>query len=295
MMLEWGVPVGNIGPGWYFTPKGFASIKKEVGTIFQDELPADPEKIYREDGKVPDGMFPPIRIKFGQPRPTEGPSVDPMDVLLKDDPYNVAMVAEVVPVVSWHITDATTFFTVAGDVANCRKMMADKATGLFNIAFASVTPAKAILGLKKTSTKLKVKLEKETKSWGIEINDAYVKPFIFGHGLNKAVESVSISQQEAKARVHEEEGKAKSVRIAMAAEKERLIETGLAKTDASGTKITELVPNANTKVMAEAIGKVTGTIVFGQSLETVFDLNKENKGGVKDTKKKDAGKEKGGE
>lgn len=295
MLQEWGVPVGNKGPGWYFTPPGFASIKKELGTIFQDELPSDPEKIFREDGKVPEGMFPPIRIKFGQPGPTEGLSVDPIDVLLKDDPYNVAMVAEVVPVVSWHIVDATTFFAVTKDVANCRKMMADKAVGLFNIEFAGVTPAKAMLGLNETSTNLRTKLRKETKSWGIKINDAYVKPFIFGHGLNKAVEAVSISQQGAKAKVHEEEGKAAGVRIAMTAEKERLIETGLAKTDATGKKIIELLPNPNTKVMAENIGKITGTVVFGQGLETVFDLNKENKKKEKDEPKKSGEKEKGGE
>ncbi|MGH7250060.1 MAG: hypothetical protein ACREGC_03730, partial [Minisyncoccia bacterium] len=96
VLLHFGKPVKNLEAGLYFAPAGIYTVEKELGTIFEDELPADPEKIFREDDKVPvpKGMFPPIRVKFGQPK-------DDDDEGLKQDPYNVAMVAEVVPFVLW--------------------------------------------------------------------------------------------------------------------------------------------------------------------------------------------------
>lgn len=280
MMTEWGKPIGEetLAPTWYFTPLGIVSVRKELGTVFQDELPADPEKIFRlpegskDDGKIPEGMFPPIRVKFGQPKKNDNQR-------LKDDPYNVAMVAEVVPVVSWRINNATMFFRVMGDVANCRQILADKAVELFGDEFANVTPAKAALTLNKTSEKLETMLKNEaqTKNWGIEIKDAYVKPFIFTHALNASVIGVSIAQQNAKATIHQAEGVAKGVEIAAGAEKIRLIKTGLAKKDAAG-EITELSPDANTRVTADAVkelAKVTGTLVLGGDLKTMLDVGKE--------------------
>jgi regulator of protease activity HflC (stomatin/prohibitin superfamily) len=283
MMTFFDRPIKNLkkGSGLYFAPIGIISVKKERGTVFQDELPADPEKIFRDDGKVPDKMFPPIRVKFGQPGPTDIPNPDPVDVALKDDPYNVAMVAEVVPVVSWHIEDAITFFGVMGSIENCRKILADKAIELFGEKFANITPAKAALTLNDTSRELEVVLKKEaeTGGWGVMINDAYVKPIIFTHKLNDSVIGVSVAQQNAKAKVHDAEGSAKTVKIAAKAEKKRLTTTGLAKTDKDGN-ITELVPDANVRINAEAIkelAKVTGTLVLGSNVTPVINVQKGDK------------------
>lgn len=281
MMTAFGDPIGDIRTGLYFAPAMIVHVSKEVGTVFQDELPAEPEKIYRDDGLVPAGMFPPIRVKFGQP--------DPADVTLVDDPYNVPMVAEVVPVVSWHIRSLTTFRQVMGTVANCRKIMADKATEVFSDDFAKVTPAKAMLALDKTSERLEGVLMTETGTWGITMNDAYVKPINFTHALNTAVVSVSIARESAKAgiltatgektqKIERATGDAEAVRLAAVAEKDRLIATGQAKADASG-KITKLVPDAKTKAQTDALAAlkdVKGTIVFGNAT-TMLGIN--NHGG----------------
>jgi len=272
--------INELGYGLYFAPLGLFNVKKEKGTIFQDELPADPEKIFRDSGTLPEGMFPPIRIKFGQPNPA--------DVDLSDDPYNIAMVAEVVPVISWHITSLVRFLEVLKDVENCRKIMADKAVELFGIAFANVTPAKATLGLATTSQQLKNKLREEMVNCGIEINDCYVKPFIFSHELNASVVSVSVERENAKGvilkaigektkRIEEATGAAEAVKLAAGAEKFRLVETGLAKTGRGG-KIIELVPDANIRVNADAIGKLSetkGTVVLGNSVTPVVTTKKE--------------------
>lgn len=194
-MLVFGEAKGDIKPGLYFAPLGIVRIERYARTYFQDELPSDPEHIFRKDDveKIPDGMFPPIRVKFGQPNPA--------DTTLVDDPYNIPMVAEVVPVVSWHITNATMFFVTIGSIRNCRKIIQDKVVGVFGDEFSAITPAKASLHLDETSKKLEEILRKETATWGIEIDDAYVKPFIFSHSLNKSVTDVSEARQKAKATI----------------------------------------------------------------------------------------------
>ena len=267
-----GKPIINLTPGPFFAPAFFFSVDRESGTLFQDELPANPENIFREEGKVPEGMFPPIRVKFGQP--------DPKDVGLKDDPYNIAMVAEVVPVVSWRIHDPMTFFTVMGTVEKCRQIMADKSVEVFGNEFATVTPAKALLSLGNTSERLEAKLKKEAEDggWGIRLEDAYVKPFIFSHDLNKAVVGVKIADQAAKAtaltadgekqkRIKEAEGTAEGIKHLAGAERERLIKTGLARADDHGN-IIELLPDATTKAVTDAQKAwkdVTGTLVVSDS------------------------------
>lgn len=278
MLMVLGKPIKNLKPGPCFAPPFLTEIRKEGAAIFQNELPADPEKIFRGEGTAPDGMFPPIRIKFGQP--------DPSDTALVDDPYNVPMVAEVVPVVSWKIVDATKFFTEMKTVENCRQNLADLAVTSFGDDLAGMTPAKASQDLKAVNSKLKAELEEKTAEWGIEIKDAFLKPFIYSHGLNKAVEGVSIAGQEAKATVLTSEGDkvkeinrataaAEGVRLATIAEKNRLTELGLVETDNSG-KIIKLVPDANTKAQTDALAKlaqVKGTLVLGDA-STMLGIGK---------------------
>ena len=189
------------------------------------------------------------------------------------------MVAEVVPVVAWYISNAIMFFGVIGDVANCRKMLADKAEQTFGQDFAGMTPAKASLTLDTTSAEMKVQLERITKTWGITIQDGYVKPIIYSHELNKSVESVSLAREGAKAAVLEADGKGKAVERAADAEKARLIRTGLAKTNDKGD-IIKLLPDANTRVNAEAVkalAGLTGTLVLGRDVTPVINVQKGEK------------------
>lgn len=212
--LLFGDPIKDIGPGLYFAPLGIISVKKESGTFIQHELPCEPENIFRGEGKPPKGMMPPIRIKFGQPDPNDSEE-------LKKDPYNVTMVAEVVPVVSYCIRSYSTFLVKMKTKENCNKHMADKAVEVFGDNFSTKTPAKALLTLFKTSQELETKLVTETRDWGIEIADAFVKPFIFSHEFNTAVIGIPIAKQ-----------KAEAVKIAATAEKFKETEVGAGKAEA---------------------------------------------------------------
>lgn len=240
MLTYFDKPIRDLEKGLYFAPLGIYGVEKEIGTIFQDELPSDPERIYRGDGNTPAGMFPPIRVKFGQ--------ADPADILLQDDPYNVPMVAEVPVVVEWQITSLTTFRKQIGTVENARRMFADKATSVFGDRFANMTPAKAALGLAQISQELENKLKDELTDEGVSVRDAYVKPLIFSHELNTSVVNVSISGQKAKAYTLEQ-----MAQINMA--RERLLNLGLLEPIVVGGKVTgyKQVVEINSATWAKAL------------------------------------------
>jgi regulator of protease activity HflC (stomatin/prohibitin superfamily) len=213
-MFYFGRPIGNLEPGWYFAPIFFYSVKKENGAFFQDELPAEPEDIFRGDGPTPEGKFPPIRIKFGMPRNDD-------DETLKNDPYNVSIVADVVPVVAWRITDPILFFTKMKTVENCRKILSDRAIAVCGDKLSTMTPAKALQNLRDISEELEKVLKASVVGWGIEIKDAFLKPFNFSHGLNDAVVGVVKADLKRQETIKESEGS----RI-------KLINEGVGKADA---------------------------------------------------------------
>lgn len=189
--------------GIYFALLGIVKIRKFNCTERQNELPSEPENIYDGDGIAPEGKFKPIRIKFGQAR-------DDDDEKLSEDPYNIPMVTEVVPVVVWKITNVVTFVKTMRDVNNCLQILTDKTIAIFADDLSKITPARAMLELHNISDDLESDLKADIGlNRGIEIIDAYLKPFNFSHSLNKSVIGVSISKQEAKAVGHRAEGEKK--------------------------------------------------------------------------------------
>ena len=74
--LFFGKPIGEVSSGLAFIPFLICQLKTETRLIIQDELPADPQHIWREPkgkegGEIPKGYFPPIRVLFGFPRKKE--------------------------------------------------------------------------------------------------------------------------------------------------------------------------------------------------------------------------------
>ncbi|MFA6324931.1 MAG: hypothetical protein WCX46_01765 [Candidatus Paceibacterota bacterium] len=98
--------------------------------------------------------------------------------------------------------------------------------------------------------------------------------------LMEADIKVSIAEKEGDAEISKETRAAKAYGIKQAAivkwKKKYLVDTGLAKVDAKGN-ITELVPDANTKLSAEAIKKLSelkGTLVLDSGdLNKMFNIN----------------------
>ena len=285
---ELGKPTGKVGPGLHYTPFLLVKIWRYPLGSQQDELPGEPEQIFREDDKkpVPKGMFPPNRVKFGQPRVKDDPGYDPaIDDRLVGDPYNVAMVAEVPVVVDWEIIDPVAFRRVYRTIENCRKILKDKALGVLNDKFATMTPARALVDLETTSEEVEAELKEQAEKakGGIKINDAYAKPFIFSHPLNTAVVGVQIADREAEADVRRAEGKRKS-----------MLKTGLARKREGAEDEIDLLPDASTKAWTDAVkelAKTTGTVVIGPGVLPTVDVNR--RPSDRESGKRERGKEGG--
>jgi regulator of protease activity HflC (stomatin/prohibitin superfamily) len=219
-----GRALGDVESGVMIAPAGIVKVVSFPRTIFNDELPGNPELIFGEEGKIPDGMFRPIRIKFGNP--------DPLDIDLINDPYNVCMVVDVVPVVNWRISNATLFFVNIGSIEKLRVILSDKVVADFGVKFSTMTPAKAGKILDQISDELKTKLITETIEWGIKVNNTDIKPFNFSHHMNTAVVGVSVAKLNKKSAIETGIGAAEVKRLMIEAEAVGMTKLGkLAKTE----------------------------------------------------------------
>jgi regulator of protease activity HflC (stomatin/prohibitin superfamily) len=184
-----GKPIDQVSSGFVFVPVGIFTLEVAPATVIQDELPSDPQNIFRGDGEVPPGKFPPIRIPFGLPT-TEN-----------DDPYDHRMTQEVVPVVTWRIENFIKFLTTIGSVNEARRQMEDTAIAMLIEAFAKITPAVALQELEKHSNDLKRSIDDRVEGWGIELKSAKIKGINFDHALNTAILGVPKATVNAKATV----------------------------------------------------------------------------------------------
>ncbi len=203
-----GRPIDNLSSGFVFVPFGIFELEKAPCVFIQSELPSDPEHIYRGKDKVPDNMFPPIRIPFGVPKkPVDG------DGTLADDPYNQRMTQEVVPVITWQIDDFVTFLTIIGGVEQAKRQMEDVSIANLTEAFALVTPAVALKGLVTFSDELKVAIEKATSEWGVSIKSAKIKAINFNHELNESIIGIAQAHVKARAAIITAEGEKEKRRL----------------------------------------------------------------------------------
>lgn len=99
--------------------------------------------------------------------------------------------------------------------------------------------------------------------------------------LMQSYTNVQISEQDGIAALKKQEGETKAflnkTNAEIDQEKKKRVETGQAKVDADG-KITELVPEANIRIVAENMGKLsalTGTLVLGGETANMLNLKKD--------------------
>lgn len=199
--ILFGKPIDQVSSGFVFVPVGIFSLEVAPATFIQDELPSNPENIFRGSGETPEGKFPPIRIPFGLP--TEE----------NDDPYDHRMTQEVVPVVTWRIDDFIKFLTTVGSVKEARSQMEDTAVAMLIEAFAKITPAVALKELEKHSENLKRSIDERVEDWGIELKSAKIKGINFNHELNAAILSVPQATVNAKAAIITAGGKKRQLEL----------------------------------------------------------------------------------
>ena len=208
-ILFFGKPVKEVSSGLVFIPLGICKLQTETRLTIQDELPSDPQHIYRGEDKIPEGMFPPIRIPFGFPRTAEdlekldikfppGMTKKELVVPLEDDPLNVRVTAEVVPIIRWNIKDYIQFLTTIGSRKEARNQMEDCAIASLTREFAKITPAVALANLGTYSYALEEEIKERIEGWGINLKNAQIKAINFHRDLNTAIGEVPRMKLKAK-------------------------------------------------------------------------------------------------
>lgn len=187
--LGWFVDEDDIDPGPIFCPRGICKLEKGPRLNIQSELPGNPEDIFREDGPVPEGKFPPIRIPFG-------PASTDTDVT-EDDPLNRRMTQEVVLIVTWKILNFKQFYTTMGSVEEVKRQMEDASVAMLMEEFAKITPAVALKNLVKYNKRLKETISQRIGEegsetwWGIKLLKAEIKIINFSHKMNEAIQEIA--------------------------------------------------------------------------------------------------------
>ena len=293
LLLIFGEPTEEVGPGLTFVPLGILQLRKETSLIIKNKLPCEPAKIWRikddlSNQEIPSGYFPPIRITFGPSKNITDPANN--DFVGIDNPYDKQMTTEVTPVISWKIKNMTDFVSSIGTIERTIRQMEDVAVAQFSADFAQITPALALKKIQTHSDTLKTNIEKRILGWGIEIVSAQIEPFGFSHGLNQSVIDVSEAEQKAKAteitslaekkkRINEGEGTAEAKNVLLAVERLNLKETAeICKTPEGQIvlwmeTLQEGLKNANYSI-------IPGSEIF-QSVAGLKEMLEKMKGGIK--------------
>lgn len=185
-ILLFGKPIREVSSGLSFIPFGICRLEKETRLVIQEEFPSDPEHIFREEGKVPEGMFPPIRIPFAD---------DPK----KDDPLGRRITAEIVPIVRYRIDDYITFLTRIGSRKEAKRQMEDATVALCMRELTKISVSEALITLQDSNSLLKKMIDKMVEGWGINVETAQIKAIKFHHDLNKSIASLPEAKFKAKA------------------------------------------------------------------------------------------------
>ncbi|MFZ2983624.1 MAG: SPFH domain-containing protein [Minisyncoccia bacterium] len=211
-LLLFGKPIRNVPSGLVFVPLWICSLVIETKLVIQDELPTDPEKIYRGNDADPHGRTvpkelrdlgwkPPIRVTFsGRTARSVAQSIP------DDDPYDRRLTAEVVPVVRWKISNFRTFLQTIGSVEEARRQMEDACVKAFTEQLTQVSPAVALQQIGFFSGKLEEAIDTLVASWGVDIVNAEIKAINFSRELNAAVQNVVEKERKKAADILEGQG-----------------------------------------------------------------------------------------
>lgn len=210
-VLFFNKPLYPVEHGLRFVLWLVCSLSKETRLTIEDEIPADPEKIYRgkrdEPEVVPEnllkeGFRPPIRVTFlavAKEKKVTGEGEETVD-----DPLEERITAETPIIVRWRIVDYIRFLTTIGGRDEAARQMQDMAVAVLADIFPKLTVADAIRTKGDVDKTLNTQLATTTESWGIKIENAVVKSINLSHELN--LELQKIAEARAKKRRDKLEG-----------------------------------------------------------------------------------------
>ena len=178
----------EVPSGIAFIPLGLCELQTDPKTVVSMEIPADPEKIFRNEDKekVPEGMFPPIRITFNK------------DATGKD-PLNARVTAEVVPIIRFRIGSYSKFLSTVGSLEAVRGQVTDFTVAFLFEELPKISVAAAMQQAEVYNAKFLELVKSRIEQWGLEVDDAKIKVINLHHALNQAIGEIAKEQAAAEA------------------------------------------------------------------------------------------------
>lgn len=214
LTLFGGRPLANVESGTPFAPLFVIQVITVTSEVIQKEFPADPENIYRGDMKsgdsLPEGMKPPIRVQFRtsiteaeadrlfndaerNPSDVDG-NIVPFVTDVPDDGLGRRVTAEPYPVVRFLINNPSLFLQNIGSVKNALEQIEDEMFSVLNRFYPRMSVGQALQNIRWMNLHLFNSVSKRVgsrgeyvRSWGIELQAAYVKYIYTSHGVNLAI------------------------------------------------------------------------------------------------------------
>lgn len=185
-----GKPINNLSSGPAFIPLVLCSLIRAPRTIIQQEIPAEPELIWRSvepisEKQAEEGFKPPIRITF---RGIKGSA----------EPLEQELTTEVTPVPRWRINNLCRFLETIGSIPSAKRQIEDACVGFCTAQLSKMTLRQALDELESMGIKLRETIEVRVESWGITVDSAAIKQIPLTKDLNSAIQGVPVKLAEAR-------------------------------------------------------------------------------------------------
>lgn len=213
------------GGGLKLIPRGLFSVKLEPASVFQIELPGEPEDVQKTSDKEPlhvvevkvDGKVVtktkvrPIRITTK--RPTGGDLKDPLNTQLTIEPSFWFR---------WRIVNPLLYQLQIGSPEEAAKQLRDLGETILTEKITQLTPVELTTGFTALLNDFRTACAVEVDKWGIEVAESGLNPIDYGKDIAVVLDNIGIE----KGNVAVAESKAEQTRIKAAAERDRLAEEG---------------------------------------------------------------------
>ena len=290
-----GKPIANVEAGAPYAPLFVIQVNQVTAQVKQREFPAEPENIYRGEMKsedeLPAGKRPPVRIQFrdsisedraqqlfGDDFSVSGVSGETIDFVtdVPVDGLASRVTAEVQHVVRIRVNNPSQFLTNIGDIEEAFKQIEDEMVSVLYRYYSRMSVGQALMNIRWMSIHLfraverRVGARADIRSWGVDVQAAFVKMIHTDHGINIAIseaaqapfeKSKTIIDAEGERQKRELEGKGAAV-AARELEK-RTLEGRAAGLKKLAFEIEVSGGEAQSAEVARAIGEGGNTIVVG--------------------------------
>ncbi len=209
VMLFFGKPLFNVTSGLKYVPWMFCSLYTESLNWREQEIPGEPEQIWRGEGSPPEGKIPPIRVNHKGVNVGAKTSRGANDER-QDDALERSITSEPSAMARYRVTDPMRFLlAMGGDRLEAERQINDLVVSAILEEFPKYTFRGTQERLEKTNEKLLSDVVTLVKDWGLEVDRVRITVFHPTKRVNEGLSDAAKAQTD----IQKEEALAKAVQI----------------------------------------------------------------------------------